>query len=355
MGVIITTAVENLTSSKKSKTSQRIQSLIRPTKKSSNMFASLLVFFTQEWNISLKHLFAAEWGVFAGLQFRLKANPSDVAFHFRRLMKTLGYDPRRYLGSQVYGYWQQALTEEEFRRQEWEARIETRRQRKEQKKLKQLQREIEAADRRDIGSSEDGSVLDKIDEKDGGDNRIKAGDILDERKGLPPQATKNMKRRRRRGLGDILKNRLGGGNAAALPKRSDSTERSWTRRRGSGETGTAINRPMMTTPAIKNTPTSAAAVGSFKQRPRSPLLRPLSNSKSMLSLTTKGREMLGKNIFIDDMPQNKNSLISLHNLVEEDGNTEGRRRGSKKIISGGDTNDDKDDTRSVDGEEGIMI
>jgi hypothetical protein len=140
VGVLTTKAIPNPTSSKKSKASQRIQSLIRSSKKSSTMFASLLEFFTQEWNISLKHLFAAEWGVFAALQFRLKAKPSDVAFHFRRLMKTLGYDPRRYLGSQVYGDWQRALAEEEFRRQEWEARVETRRQRKEKKKLKQLRR-----------------------------------------------------------------------------------------------------------------------------------------------------------------------------------------------------------------------
>ena len=36
-----------------------IKSLIRPTKKSSTMFASILEFFTQEWSISLKHLYAA--------------------------------------------------------------------------------------------------------------------------------------------------------------------------------------------------------------------------------------------------------------------------------------------------------
>ena len=44
---------------------KRLQSSIRPSKRSSSMFASLLEFFTQDWSLSLKHLFAAEWGVFA--------------------------------------------------------------------------------------------------------------------------------------------------------------------------------------------------------------------------------------------------------------------------------------------------
>lgn len=67
----------------------RIQSVYRPSEKSSTMFASLLEVFTQEWEISLKHLYAAEWGVFAALQFRLHAKPSQVAFHFKRLLKSL--------------------------------------------------------------------------------------------------------------------------------------------------------------------------------------------------------------------------------------------------------------------------
>jgi hypothetical protein len=80
---------EGKESSSKNTATTRIQSLYRPTKKSSTMFASLLEFFTQEWDISLKHLFAAEWGVFAALQFRLSAQPSQVSFHFKRLLKSL--------------------------------------------------------------------------------------------------------------------------------------------------------------------------------------------------------------------------------------------------------------------------
>jgi hypothetical protein len=76
----------------------RIQSVYRSTEKSSTMFASLLEVFTQEWEISLKHLYAAEWGVFAALQFRLHAKPSQVAFHFKRLLKSLV----RVLHSNVY-------------------------------------------------------------------------------------------------------------------------------------------------------------------------------------------------------------------------------------------------------------
>jgi hypothetical protein len=295
--VIITKAIAN--TSKKSRTSQRIQSLIRPHKKSSTMFASLLEFFTQDWNLSLKHLFAAEWGVFAALQFRLKAKPSDVAFHYKRLMKTLGYDPRRYLGVEMYGSWQQALTEEEFRRQEWESRVENLRQRKEKKKLKQLQRELEAADRREnsVGTSiGDESIGDEHKDKDDREIRGMDSDLLGEDKGIQPP-------RRRRGLGDILKNRLGGGTAPS--KRSLSTDRAWTRTASSKDllaiAGIATGKPMATTAA--NDSTMAAVVVPTKQRQRPPLLRPLSKSKSCVALD---RVVIGKNIVIDGVAHRNN-------------------------------------------------
>ena len=37
---------------------------VRQTNKGTNMFVSLLEFFTHDWSLSLKHVFAAEWGVF---------------------------------------------------------------------------------------------------------------------------------------------------------------------------------------------------------------------------------------------------------------------------------------------------
>ena len=305
------------------------------------MFASLLEFFTQEWNISLKHLFAAEWSVFAALQFRLKAKPSDVAFHFRRLMKTLGYDPRRYLGSQVYGYWQRALSEEEFRRQEWEARVESRRQRKEKKKLKQLRREIEeAADRREDDISDGESIGE---ENDGEANRMETGNTVNSQNKLPSRSPMNMTRRRR-GLGDIFKTRVAvGSTTGGLPKRSASTERSWTKRRDSGDTSQAVpttERFYMrrrgsgdTAPSsIKNnstsvSTTSVSAVGMLRQRHRPPMLRPLSQSKSMLSLSG-----------IDELSESKKSQSVLDDLEEESDDVRGRQR-----------------AMSVDEEEGIVI
>jgi len=53
----------------KRKKIKRLQSSIRPSKRSTTMFASLLEFFTEDWNLSLKHLYAAEWGVFAVSKF----------------------------------------------------------------------------------------------------------------------------------------------------------------------------------------------------------------------------------------------------------------------------------------------
>jgi Cyclin, N-terminal domain len=108
----------------------RFQSLIRPNKRSKKMFASLLLFFTQDWSLSLKHLFTAEWGVFAALGFSLDATPSQVAFHFKRLMKTLEWSPLDYLGSAMYVQWQEVLADEEERRVKREKRLESRRKRK---------------------------------------------------------------------------------------------------------------------------------------------------------------------------------------------------------------------------------
>jgi hypothetical protein len=84
--------------------------------------------------------------VFAALQFHLQAKPSDVAFQLQASRENLwGWDPRRCFGEQVYGHWQQALMEEEFRRHESKTRSKTRRKRKEQKKMKQIERALEAA------------------------------------------------------------------------------------------------------------------------------------------------------------------------------------------------------------------
>jgi len=298
------------------------------------MFASLLEFFTQEWNISLKHLFAAEWGVFAALQFRLRVKPSDVAFHFRRLMKTLGYDPRRYLGSQSYGHWQQALAEEEFRRQEWEARVEIRQEQKERKRLKQLQRTIEeAADRRGNNTSDDESMEDKSDRegaqaKDEEDTEMNIDEEPVFQSPIPNTT------RRRLGIGDIFKSRLAGSSSTG--GRAVSIERSWTRRRDSGEIKPGSADAVSS--SIKNNPTAAAIVGTSKQRSRRQLLRPLSQSKSMLSLSENNglddlseskQSLLGKNV-MDEKPESKNSQVALGG-VEEEG------------------------VRLVDDEEGIMI
>jgi len=286
------------------------------------MFASLLEFFTQDWNISLKHLYAAEWTVFAALKFCLKAKPSDVAFHFKRLTKALGYDTSRYLGVQMYGHWQEALTEEEFRRQELKSRVKTRRQRKEKKKLEQLQRELEAANRSDNSakiSIDDGSMGGKHCEKS--DGEICATDLNLLGEGTQPQL---ITARRRRGLGDILKTRLGGGTAAQT-KRSLSTERPWTINTSWKDLPKAANNKRMSIPAANDTNVATAA-GALKPRQRTQSLRPLSHSKSMLSLTTFDREVVGKIIVVD---KNNKPPVPLQDTEEENRNNKGRRRGSE--------------------------
>jgi hypothetical protein len=107
------------------------------------MFASLLYFFTESWHLSLKHLFAAEWGVFAALGFSLHASPSHVAFHFLRLMKTLEWKPLEYLGPEMHAQWQKALKDDEERRLKRQRRKEALRKQKEERILN-LHMEIES-------------------------------------------------------------------------------------------------------------------------------------------------------------------------------------------------------------------
>jgi len=94
----------------------RLQSMIRPGHRSNTMFASLLLFFTQDWALSLQQVFTAEWCVFAALRFSLDATPSQVAFHFRRLLKTLEWQAAAYLGATMYQQWQDVLAAEEEKR-----------------------------------------------------------------------------------------------------------------------------------------------------------------------------------------------------------------------------------------------
>ena len=109
-----------------------IKSWIR-TKKDDDVFASLLEFFTHEWSLSLKTLFAAEFGVFAALGFKLHATPSQVAFHFKRIMKSLEWSSRDYLGRIMYEQWKVCCDEEDIRKDEEEQRHEERQKRKEEK------------------------------------------------------------------------------------------------------------------------------------------------------------------------------------------------------------------------------
>lgn len=150
----------------------RIMSSARPNKRSSTMFAALLEFFTQEWSLSLKHLFDAEWGVFAALGFSLHVSPSQVTFHFKRLLKTLEWNSLDYLGSEMYAQWQEALSNEEKRHQERERRRDIAQLRKEEQLLhlhlemenKAIRREKESGDPSGNASDDDRSR----DEKDKG-------------------------------------------------------------------------------------------------------------------------------------------------------------------------------------------
>eukprot|EP00977_Amphora_coffeiformis_P009789 scaffold2252_cov150-Amphora_coffeaeformis.AAC.4 len=120
----------------------KLHHLVRPNERSNDMFESLLGFFTQDWNLSLKRIFDAEWGVFAALGFSLHANPSHVAFHFKRMMKTLEWNIRDYLGRDMHDKWLRALEVEEDRQRERVKRKERKRREREERILN-LRIEIE--------------------------------------------------------------------------------------------------------------------------------------------------------------------------------------------------------------------
>jgi hypothetical protein len=76
------------------------------------------------------------------LGFSLKAKPSDVAFHFKRLLRVLEWDPRSYLGSEfMYRQWQDSLMEESRHNERRKVRRE-RRTKKNERKLLKLQRKL---------------------------------------------------------------------------------------------------------------------------------------------------------------------------------------------------------------------
>ena len=139
---LVMTSLNEPTTKQQADNGSRFQSLIRPNKRSNKIFASLLEFFTEDWSLSLKRLLDAEWGVFAALGFSLHATPSQVAFHFKRLMKTLEWNPSHYLGPVMWEQWQDALDEEERRKREKTRKEEIKRQRKEERLLN-LQLELE--------------------------------------------------------------------------------------------------------------------------------------------------------------------------------------------------------------------
>jgi hypothetical protein len=134
------------------------------------MFASLLEFFTQEWEIGLKQLFEAEWGVFAALGFNLHAQPSQVAFHFKRFMKTLERSPKNYLGDEMYGYWQETLEQEEDRRRAIERRKARLKQRKEEELLNlHIEIEHDLMRRKNKATSDESNKHDTFSDMERGD------------------------------------------------------------------------------------------------------------------------------------------------------------------------------------------
>eukprot|EP00577_Skeletonema_sp_RCC1716_P001578 CAMPEP_0113425518 /NCGR_PEP_ID=MMETSP0013_2-20120614/30215_1 /TAXON_ID=2843 ORGANISM="Skeletonema costatum, Strain 1716" /NCGR_SAMPLE_ID=MMETSP0013_2 /ASSEMBLY_ACC=CAM_ASM_000158 /LENGTH=897 /DNA_ID=CAMNT_0000313691 /DNA_START=37 /DNA_END=2727 /DNA_ORIENTATION=+ /assembly_acc=CAM_ASM_000158 len=139
-----------------------IESFVKPSKKSTKIFESLVVFFTHDWSLSLKELFAAEWIVFTALGFSLKARPSEVAFHFRRLLRVLEWNARSYLGSEMYRQWQDSLVDESLQKERREARREREVQKKDRKLLR-LQRKLHQTQAEEASSRRSSTTTQSVD------------------------------------------------------------------------------------------------------------------------------------------------------------------------------------------------
>jgi len=131
-----------------------LDSWVKPNKKSGKIFESLIVFFTHDWALSMKQLYAAEWIVFTALGFSLTATPLQVSFHFKRLLKVLEWDARSYLGSEMYQQWQDVLKEDSLRKERRKARKERRIKQNERKLMKKLQQTEDVKKRRSSASDE---------------------------------------------------------------------------------------------------------------------------------------------------------------------------------------------------------
>ena len=140
-----------------------IESFVKPSSKSTKIFESLVVFFTHDWSLSLKELFAAEWIVFTALGFSLKARPSEVAFHFRRLLRVLEWDARSYLGSEMYRQWQDSLVNESLQKERREARRERMIKKKERKLLRLQRKLVSGAEEASIRRSSTPHSMDALD------------------------------------------------------------------------------------------------------------------------------------------------------------------------------------------------
>lgn len=140
-----------------------IESFVKPSSKSTKIFDSLVVFFTHDWSLSLKELFAAEWIVFTALGFSLKARPSEVAFHFKRLLRVLEWDARSYLGTEMFRQWQNSLVDESLQRERRELRRE-RLIKKKDRKLLRLQRKLHQTQAEEASSRRSSTEYSMVDD-----------------------------------------------------------------------------------------------------------------------------------------------------------------------------------------------
>ena len=146
----------------------------RPTTKRT-AFDEMMDFLITEWHLEKSVLLSAEWGVFVALSFKLHATPVQYAFHYKRLMKTLGLRPLEYLGAVMYQQWEECYEIDMARRERKRKKIEHRKDRHDQKlimlQLSQMQPTIqqqqeeyekklqERVNERGVKSEDDGTGL----------------------------------------------------------------------------------------------------------------------------------------------------------------------------------------------------
>jgi hypothetical protein len=154
------------------------------------VLSKLLTFTGRDWNLQLETVFAAEWGVFVALGFKLHATPLQINFHFLRLMKVLELQPVDYLCEVQYNNWQESLRVDAIRREKKAQWKEAAREKKEREIIRELKRaaERERQQQREREERESEERKGRLEDEELSQEESERGEQIEEKRGGEQQS-----------------------------------------------------------------------------------------------------------------------------------------------------------------------